>query len=123
MTPTDMIQFPLENSEVLVAIGWAYGHVENPRTFAAGSWFFAFQGEGDPEVAIRAAIADFFEHPTEDCAEAFIGHYPNWGDAIEWVPDEAWARHGLRRLRTPIVAHRISVHHDDIFVILDRARG
>lgn len=58
-----------------------------------------------------------------DYAEAFVGHYPNWGDAIEWVSDEVWGRHGLRRLWLPTVAHRISVDHDETFIVPEQVQG
>lgn len=49
-----------------------------------------------PEQAMRAAVAEFLASADgEESIEETMGDF-NWGDAIEYVPDDIWSKHGIR---------------------------
>ena len=59
-------------------------------------YFLADESVSIPIKAMRAAVAEFLT--TEDGEESIedtMGDF-NWGDAMEYVPDDIWSKHGLR---------------------------
>lgn len=59
-------------------------------------YFLADESVSIPIKAMRAAVAEFLT--TEDgeaSIEDTMGDF-NWGDAMEYVPDDIWSKHGLR---------------------------
>lgn len=76
----------------------------------AGAFLFLVrEGTGNFESAVRGAVQAWRESVT------WAEHYgPNWGDAIEHIPRDHWAAHGLSPVSLP-VQHRFAVDHDETF--------
>ena len=69
----------------------------------------------DPESAMRAAIAEFFSG--EEGARVRAGEGLDrlrWCDAIPWIPDEVWERHGLTVFRYPEVERILLDSEEDL---------
>jgi hypothetical protein len=62
----------------------------------------------DFEAALREAVAEFLK--TEDGKQARLAACDdfNWGDAIMYVPDECWAKHGLKMVTDSIETLRVN---------------
>ena len=100
----------LNAGEQLVEVGWAYG-MACARDSDAGAWFFAAKDDVDNiEDAMRAAIADHLKKPDANPNKVAF----NWGDAMNELTEEDWAKHGLRFLSLPPHRH-INVDHDETF--------
>lgn len=69
----------------------------------------------DPERALREAIKDFLKSGTEAAKEAisYASGCFNWGDVMSTVPNEFFARHGLRKM-SACEAVDVNVEHDEI---------
>lgn len=66
------------------------------------------------EKAMREAIAEFLATSEgKECSEGCCDDF-NWGDAVTEVPDEIWAKHGLR-LENSVKGHDIIVDQDEVF--------
>ena len=63
--------------------------------------FFVSQQVEDVEAALRAAVEEFLTTPEGREAVEDTHHDFNWGDAIVYVPDEIWGKHGLKLLGEP----------------------
>lgn len=72
----------------------------------------------DAETAIRTAIKEFLSTP--DGMDAMVDSCDdfNWGDAIMYVPDEIWAKHGLRIIPEPMYVS-IYVSQDEVLGSLE----
>lgn len=59
-------------------------------------YFLADTTLESPEHAMRTAVAEFLASADgEESIEETMGDF-NWGDAIEYVPDDIWSKHGVR---------------------------
>ena len=76
----------LNKGEYLVAVRWSYWIDD------FGTWYFAAREPG-AEQTIRKAMTDY---RIATGAVEFT-----WGDAIEQIPPEHWAKYGLRFLPLP----------------------
>ncbi len=66
----------------------------------------------DPQAAMRAAVKEFLStEEGKQIAEDNMQDF-NWGDAILHIPDELWAKHGLRMV-THLTDNVIVVNHDE----------
>jgi hypothetical protein len=90
------------------------------------AWLFRAAPEiDDVESALRAAVTEFFAgaeggriREREEMAEL------RWEEAIPWVPDEAWAAHGLTVLRHPEVERLLLDREEDLLEeVQDRGAG
>ena len=102
--------WPLAENEEVLEVGFSYG-LTGTKDWGAGAWHFAVDASvADAEAALRAAVAEYLATPGSN-----PNRYPfNWGDAADEVPDEVWARHGLRPLDIP-AARSVDVDHDETF--------
>lgn len=65
---------------------------ENWRTT---DYFLTDNSVEHPEQAMRTAVAEFLaSEDGEEAEEETSGDF-NWGDAIEYVPDDIWSKHGI----------------------------
>jgi hypothetical protein len=83
---------------------------------AGCAWLFsAVAGVDDAEGALRAAVGEFFA--TEEGQAVREGEglaTMGWCDALPWVPDEIWQRHGLTVFRHPDVERIILDEEEDL---------
>lgn len=81
------------------------------------AWLFSASPEvEDAEEALRTAIAEFFGSAAgREASEAESGGPLGWCEAIRWIPDEVWGRHGLTVFRHPDV-ERILLDRDENLV-------
>lgn len=94
------------------------------RDMASRDWkiwienFWLEEGVENPEKALREAIQDFLKSGTEasEAALSYACDCFNWGDAMSFVPDEVFARHGLRKI-SDYGAVDINVEHDEILCV------
>lgn len=66
------------------------------------------------EAAMRAAVAEFLQ--TDDGKQAVqhaAGRF-NWGDAITYIPDDVWNRHGIYVKSSPEVDTEVVLNHNEI---------
>lgn len=77
--------------------------------------FWVDEDVEDPERALREAVQNFLKSGTEAAREAisYSCGYFNWGDVMSSVPDELFARHGLRKM-SGCEAVDVNVEHDEI---------
>ena len=102
--------FALADDEELLEVAFSYG-VTGTSDWGAGVWYFAVRDTvTDVAAAMRAAVADYLAQPDANPN----GYAFNWGDAVDEVPDDVWARHGLRPLDIP-VGRSLDVDHDETF--------
>jgi hypothetical protein len=69
------------------------------------TWLFRVEPRvGDVEEAARDAVQDFYRSAEGRRARQDEGSERlGWEEALAWVPDEVWARHGLEPVRHPEV--------------------
>lgn len=92
----------------LVRVGWTIRD-----ELMGGSWEFDVPDEcDDPEALIRQAIAAGFQRIEREHGQQH--DYPmNWGDAVNELDDEDWARFGIVRRSAPTPQHVLYVDHDE----------
>ena len=80
------------------------------------AWLFsAAPGVDDAEAALRAAVIDYFGSAVGRRLRQTEGLTPlTWEEAIPWVPDELWRRHGLTALRHPEVERLLLDEEEDL---------
>ena len=66
---------------------------ENWRTT---DYFLADKSVESPEQSMRVAVSEFLETADGEEAEQETAGDFNWGDAIEYVPDDIWRKHGIQ---------------------------
>lgn len=106
--------FALAADERLVEVGWAYGLAgdDPPDDSGSGAWYFAAKKRvQDVEGALRAAIRDYLAKPGSNPNRVAF----NWGDALNELDAEDWAKHGLRPLALPRPEVHVHVDHDEVF--------
>jgi hypothetical protein len=93
-----------------------YVRVEAAPAGAGCAWLFAAAAEvEDPETALRRAVTEFFRSPQgERIRRGEELTKLGWCDAIPWVPDETWARHGLTAFRHPEVERILLDEQEDL---------
>lgn len=102
--------WPLAEGEEVLEVAFSTG-LTGTKDWGAGAWYFALDASvADAEAALRAAVAEYLAGPDANPN----GYAFNWGDAIDEVPDDVWARQGLRPLDLP-VARYLDVDHDETF--------
>lgn len=102
----------LRKGERLLTVNWSYGLPGTPDS-AAGSFLFGYAADTeDPEAVLRGAIEIYYQELPEGDEARIRGYNPNWGDAWVDIPNEHWAKFGLRPIRMP---HGLgfSVDHDE----------
>lgn len=62
-------------------------------------------------AALRAAVKEFLGSSEAHVAIQVTHGCFNWGDAISFVPDDVWRRHGLRLVETGHTA--LGVNHNE----------
>ncbi|CAN5695051.1 hypothetical protein BH23GEM7_BH23GEM7_25940 [soil metagenome] len=89
------------------------------------AWLFRVEdGTGEVEEAARSAVREFFSgeegrHLLErEQLEALT-----WAEAILWMPDEVWKRHGLQPIRHPDVERIILDADEDLAAGAEEAVG
>jgi hypothetical protein len=104
--------FELLPGEKLLAVCWSYGLAgeDSPDDYDAGCWHFGYSGGASPEEALRDAVRDYLTSPNGN--PNGYAHF-NWGDAIDEVPKEIWAKYGLRELPEEYAELRVTVDHDE----------
>lgn len=65
----------------------------------AHSDLFLYEGE-DALASFRNAAEEFISSDEGEKALLDTSGYFNWGDAASYIPDEVYARHGLKELRS-----------------------
>lgn len=80
------------------------------------AWLFeATARVEDVERALRAAIAEYFRSGEGARVRRGEGlERIGWCDAIPWIPDELWERHGLRVFRHPDVERILLDEEEDL---------
>lgn len=58
--------------------------------------FLADDSVEDPEQALREAVKEFLSTEEGKQAISYTCHDFNWGDAVSFVPEEIWAKYGLK---------------------------
>jgi hypothetical protein len=81
---------------------------------AGCAWLFsAAPRVDDPEEAVRAAVREYFASAEGTRVREGEGmERVGWCEAIRWVPDATWERHGLTVFRHPDV-ERIILHDEE----------
>lgn len=92
---------------------------------AGCAWLFsAAPRVDDPEEAVRAAVREYFATPEGERVRAGEGRERwGWCEAIGWVPDGIWERHGLSIFRHPDVERIILDEEEDLAEELTGAAG
>lgn len=80
------------------------------------AWLFiASPGVDDVEAALREAVLEHFGSATGRRLRETEALTPlTWEEAIPWVPDEVWQRHGLTALRHPEVERVLLDQEEDL---------
>jgi hypothetical protein len=80
------------------------------------AWLFrAEPGVDDPEEALRASVREFFESSEGRRVLQQEGmDRIEWCEAIAWIPDAVWERHGLALFRHPEVERIIVDAEEDL---------
>lgn len=78
---------------------------ESEPVDAGCAWLFSAGAEvEDAEEALRRAVTEFFgSEDGQAVAEGESAARLGWCEAIPWIPDEVWERHGLTVFRHPDV--------------------
>lgn len=89
---------------------------ERADSVAACTWLFsADPGVDDPETAIRTAVVSYFDSAEGQRVRTGEGlSFLGWEEAIPWVPDEIWLRHGLTAIRHPDVERLVLDSEEDL---------
>jgi hypothetical protein len=87
------------------------------------AWLFtASAGVDDVEAALREAVLDHFASGAGRRLRETEALTPlTWEEAIPWVPDEVWRRHGLTALRHPEVERVLLDEEEDLAEELEPA--
>ena len=87
------------------------------------AWLFtASSAVDDVEAALRAAVLEHFGSAAGRTLREREALTPfTWGEAIPWVPDEVWKRHGLTALRHPDVERILLDEEEDLAEELEPA--
>ena len=80
------------------------------------AWLFtASPGVDDVEAALREAVLEHFGSAAGRRLRETEALTPlTWEEAIPWVPDEVWRRHGLTALRHPEVERVLLDEEEDL---------
>lgn len=76
-----------------------YANLVRERKCEDQTWIDTFEVEDfveNPERAIRDAVKEFLDTDEGKKALSYTCHDFNWGDAVVYVPEEIWKKHGLR---------------------------
>ncbi|HEX6926850.1 MAG TPA: hypothetical protein VF167_15615 [Longimicrobiaceae bacterium] len=89
---------------------------EEDRADPGCAWLFRASAEvADAEEALKSAVREFMLSPE---GEAALGgesdDWLDWCEALGWVPDEIWERHGLRVFRHPDVERILLDPEEDV---------
>jgi hypothetical protein len=84
--------------EYLGRLGWMYGLPGHPDSGAGALYFAVKESVSDFEAALRRAVAGFLARRAEPFDEA-LGF--DWGDVLEELEEDDWAKEGLRPLPVP----------------------
>lgn len=69
------------------------------RTCESQLWIDTFivdDSVKNPEQALRDAVKEFLATDEGKKANEYACNDFNWGDAVVYVPEEVWAKHGLK---------------------------
>lgn len=78
-------------------------------------WIDTFQVDDsvtNPELALRNAVQEFLATEEGKKALEYTTKDFNWGDAVVYVPEEIWAKHGLKFQEVKSVD--IKVNQDEV---------
>ena len=83
---------------------------------AGCAWLFSAAARvDDPEEAVRAAVREYFATAEGAQVRESEGmERLSWCEAIRWVPDDVWERHGLDIFRHPDVERIILDEEEDL---------
>lgn len=89
---------------------------ERAASVGGCSWLFsADPAVDDPETAIRTAVVSYFDSAEGQRVRTREGlSFLGWEEAIPWVPDETWLRHGLTAIRHPDVERLVLDTEEDL---------
>ena len=71
---------------------------ERPSENERWTDYFGVVDDGEPEQKIRDAVAEYLGTPDGQRAIEETCRDFNWGDAILYVPDAIWKKHGITEL-------------------------
>lgn len=100
--------FNLQFDERLVALNWVI--FDRDHRSAGTYWFAATDAvpAGEEESHLRRTVKTFIKAHWKDT------YHPNWGDAVDLIPDNVWREAGFRFLGpTPMPDAHFIVDHDE----------
>lgn len=80
------------------------------------AWLFsATPRVDDPESALRTAVQEYFSSAEgRRVRDSEQLEHLGWCDAIPWIPDDVWERHGLTVFRHPDVERILLDEEEDL---------